>query len=210
MNDAHHSTRVATCSGAASRRTRPCSRRFGFGFVDGYETSGDVQSGRSVEVFDEGADTGRGAQRIGFDLRLAGDDRDRPACRDARFAFQHRPDMTGDGRSARSDGCGSAVELGDTETPDFFLVGRLKRSTSAQPWRAALAAARATASRKNSSARIWIRFGVHLRRLRPEMAAAQRCRSVITASIRPMHRLQRSTRPIPETPLPSWSSAWRR
>jgi hypothetical protein len=39
--------------------------------------------------------------------------------------------MAGDGRAARPDGRGSAVELRDTETPNFFLVGRFKRKHEA-------------------------------------------------------------------------------
>jgi hypothetical protein len=39
--------------------------------------------------------------------------------------------MARDRRSAGPGGCGSAVELRDTETPDFFLVGRFKRKHEA-------------------------------------------------------------------------------
>jgi hypothetical protein len=51
--------------------------------------------------------------------------------RNAGLAFQHRSDVAGDGRAARPDGCGSAVELRDTKTPDVFLVSRLKRKHEA-------------------------------------------------------------------------------
>jgi hypothetical protein len=39
--------------------------------------------------------------------------------------------MAGHRRPAGSDGCGSAVELRDTETPDFLLVGRFEREQEA-------------------------------------------------------------------------------
>src|SRR5712664_2808544 len=86
---------------------------------------------RSVEVFREGANTGRGQQRVGLDLWFDRDDRDRPLYRGARLAFQHRSNMASVCRTGGPDGHGSAVELRDTETPNFLLVGRLKRKHEA-------------------------------------------------------------------------------
>src|SRR5450631_224967 len=86
---------------------------------------------RSVEVFRERANAGRGAQDVGVHLGYARNDGDGPALRNARLVLQHRADMAGDNRPARFDCRGSAVELGNTETPDFLLVGRFKREHGA-------------------------------------------------------------------------------
>jgi hypothetical protein len=85
----------------------------------------------SVEIFHEGANTGRGPQRVDRDLGRAGHDGDGPERRNARFAFHNRSDVTRDGESARLRGYGSAVELGDTKTADFLRIGRLKRKHEA-------------------------------------------------------------------------------
>jgi hypothetical protein len=84
-----------------------------------------------VEIFREGANTRRGPKGVSLDPGLARDDRDDPPRRFDRFVFQYRSNVTRDRRSAGLDGSGSAVELRDTETPDFFLVGRLERKHEA-------------------------------------------------------------------------------
>jgi hypothetical protein len=84
-----------------------------------------------VEIFREGANTRRGPKGVSLDPGLARDDRDDPPRRFDRFVFQYRSNVTRDRRSAGLDGSSSAVELRDTETPNFFLVGRLERKHEA-------------------------------------------------------------------------------
>src|ERR1700675_1937275 len=85
------------------------------------------QPWRSVVVFDECANTGCGPHGFGFHLGCGWDDCDGPALRIARLAFQYRANVARDRRPARPDCRRPAVELRDAETPDFFLVSRLKR-----------------------------------------------------------------------------------
>jgi hypothetical protein len=84
-----------------------------------------------VIVFRERANAGRWPQDVGFDLGLARDDGDGPPRRDAQLAFQDRSNVARDRRSARLDGGYPTIELRDAETPDFLLVGRLKRKHAA-------------------------------------------------------------------------------
>src|SRR5436853_5736188 len=83
---------------------------------------------RSGAIFREQEGTGHRPRAGGLrDSGWAGDNRDGPA----RFGFHDRPNVAGDHRSAGSDSRGSAVELRDTETPDFLLVSRFKRDLEA-------------------------------------------------------------------------------
>jgi hypothetical protein len=84
-----------------------------------------------VIIFRERANAGRRSQDVGFDLGLARDDGDGPPRRDAQLAFQDRSNVARDRRSARLDGGYPTIELRDAETPDFLLVGRLKRKHAA-------------------------------------------------------------------------------
>jgi hypothetical protein len=41
--------------------------------------------------------------------------------------------VAGDRRFGGTHGCGSAIELGDTETPHLFLIARFKRKLEGTP-----------------------------------------------------------------------------
>src|SRR6202011_6009925 len=79
----------------------------------------------SVKIFRKILKARRGARAHDRSLGRARHDGDGPARRNALATFQHRSDVAGDRRSACPHGHGSAVELRDTETPDFLQVGRL-------------------------------------------------------------------------------------
>src|SRR4029078_8844031 len=87
----------------------------------------------SGEVFCKRANAPRGPC-CDAGLGLFGDDGDHPGRRDAGLVFEDRSNKSGDGRTGRADSSGSAVELGDTETPHFFLIARFKREHEGAPW----------------------------------------------------------------------------
>ena len=102
------------------------------GLDPGWKPALDRVFCRSAEVFHEGASARRRPQRERR-LGLFRDDRDGPRRRNARLVLYDRSNVACDRRSGRTHGCGPAIELGDTETPHFFLIARFKREHEGAP-----------------------------------------------------------------------------